>query len=131
MKRTILIASITFSFWVFQNVFASNYDMKGCDDGTIKGGQAAMSICSAEKYDQADAKMNKLYGQLLAKLETKQTKERLRTAQRAWIKYRDANCEFFGDIYGGAPVWRSAEDLNCRVEMTTIRTKELRKYLDN
>lgn len=33
---------------------ASNYDMKGCDDRSMKGGQAAMNICSGEKYNQAE-----------------------------------------------------------------------------
>ena len=97
--------------------------------------------CARRKLDIADKKLNSIYKALLAKLpevagteggETgRYLKKGLIEAQRAWIKYRDANCEFFGDIYGGAPVWRSAENLNCRVAMTEARTKELQKYFDD
>lgn len=97
--------------------------------------------CAGKKFEIADKKLNSIYKVLLAKLpevdgteggETgKYPKRGLIEAQKAWIKYRDANCDFYGDIYGGAPVWRSAESLNCRVTMTEIRTKELQKYLDD
>ena len=96
--------------------------------------------CAAKKMEIADKELNTIYKALLAKLreidgveggETgRYPKKGLIDAQRAWIKYRDANCDFYGDIYGGAPAWRSAESLNCRTEMTEGRTKELQKYFE-
>lgn len=95
--------------------------------------------CAQKKMNIADKKLNAVYKVLLLKLpevegtvggETgRYPKHGLIAAQRAWIKYRDANCEFFGDMYGEAPVWRLAENLNCQVKMTESRTKELQKYL--
>jgi uncharacterized protein YecT (DUF1311 family) len=102
---------------------------------------AGQQECAHNKMVIADKELNAIYKALLAKLlevdgveggETgRYPKRGLIEAQKAWIKYRDTNCAFYGDIYGGAPVWRSVEDLYCRTEMTTTRTKELRKFLDN
>jgi uncharacterized protein YecT (DUF1311 family) len=125
-----MISAIIFSLCVIQNAFASNYDMKGCDGGTIKDGQAAMNICSGNKYNKADAKMNKQYKQLLTQLKTKESKERLKAAQRAWLKYRDADCLY----YNGAPEDGGSSyiqlDTMCKYRHTRQRIEELERFLN-
>src|ERR1051325_10300422 len=55
-----------------------------------------MKQCSGTKYKQADAELNKVYQQLLSKLDDEGHKASLKAAQLAWLKYRDTNCDFEG-----------------------------------
>jgi len=97
--------------------------------------------CAQKKIEIADKKLNVIYKSLLAKLPEiegveggeagKYPKKGLIDAQIAWIKFRDKNCEFVGDVSGGAPLWRRAYDGFCRAEMTETRAKELQKYFDD
>lgn len=49
----------------------------------------------------------------------------LRDAQRAWIAWRDAECTFQHDRYGGGSM-RTIAAANCRMSMTAQRALELR-----
>src|SRR5262245_38763610 len=62
--------------------------------------QAEMTICWGNQYKAADAKLNQVYRQFTAKLDDEE-KTQLKTAQTAWLKYRDTNCEFVADQYKG------------------------------
>ena len=55
-----------------------------------------MKECAAKKYKQADDELNKTYRQLMSKLDDAGHQESLKTAQQAWLKYRDSNCDFVG-----------------------------------
>jgi uncharacterized protein YecT (DUF1311 family) len=50
---------------------------------------------------------------------------RLKTAQRLWIQYRDANCEAEREMYSGGSA-ASMVRLACLEAMTRHRTEELR-----
>lgn len=85
--------------------------------------------CSLKKLAEADADLNKTYRELMAKLGDKKSELKLRTAQQAWIKYRDANCDFVMELSGGGSA--STFEFNfCLVDMTAARTKELRETLN-
>jgi uncharacterized protein YecT (DUF1311 family) len=85
--------------------------------------------CSLKKLAEADADLNKSYRELMAKLGDKKSELKLRTAQQAWIKYRDANCDFVMELSGGGSA--STFEYNfCLVDVTTDRTKELRETLN-
>lgn len=140
LSLMILLFSISFAA---NNIVVNNQPKQeqkyGLEDDPCKSTSGlGQQECAKRKLDIADKKLNSIYKALLAKLpevdgrgETERyPKKGLIGAQRKWINYRDANCEFFGDIYGGAPVWRYAENLNCCVAMTEVRTKELQKYFD-
>jgi uncharacterized protein YecT (DUF1311 family) len=96
-------------------------------------------LCAQKKFDVADRKLNVTYKSLITKLpevegveggETEtHPRKRLINAQRAWMKFRDANCEFVGEINGGAPIWRQAYESYCRAEITETRAKELQNIL--
>jgi uncharacterized protein YecT (DUF1311 family) len=51
--------------------------------------QAEMNEQAAKDFDAADAAMNKAYKQLMNKLD-KDAQAKLKSAQRAWLSFRDA-----------------------------------------
>src|SRR5713101_2138084 len=91
---------------------------------------AEMRDCVGREYKQADDELNRVYRKLMAKIGNDEgRKTALKTAQQAWIKYRDANCEFASYLNRGGtiePVIR----YNCMTSMTVSRTKELREYVE-
>ncbi len=53
-------------------------------------------------------------------------KKALKDAQRAWIKYRDANCHFYDDSDGGS---MGAITVNeCFMSATASRAKEFESF---
>jgi uncharacterized protein YecT (DUF1311 family) len=55
--------------------------------------QTSMNICADRDFKAADKKLNETYRALSAKT-SKAGREKLQKAQRAWITWRDAQCEF-------------------------------------
>jgi uncharacterized protein YecT (DUF1311 family) len=87
----------------------------------------AMRACYARAAATADAELNRVYRTLVGTLGAGR-RAKLLTAQRAWLKYRDAHCAFMAsESEGGTlePVQRAA----CAVETTRARTRELRGAL--
>jgi uncharacterized protein YecT (DUF1311 family) len=83
-----------------------------------------MRVCNGNELDYQDGLLNRYYKQAMRRL-SKNEKRKLRNAQRAWIKYRDAKCESEGKSMRGG----TGEFLligGCLVETTTQRAKELR-----
>lgn len=91
---------------------------------------AEMRDCAGREYKQADDELNRVYRQLVARIGNDEgRKTALKTAQQAWIKYRDANCDFASYLNRGGtiePVIR----FNCMTAMTESRMKDLREYLE-
>ena len=73
------------------------------------------------EMDAADAELNTAYQKALAAMPDPVTKENLRTSQRAWITYRDAEVAFYIGLGTGR---RGME--NTATELTQERTKRLR-----
>ena len=89
--------------------------------------QAEMNQCAGREYKTADAELNQVYRQLITKLD-EQEKAQLKEAQTAWLKYRDANCEFVADQYRGGTIRPMIHGL-CLAEMTRNRTSEIRSQI--
>jgi uncharacterized protein YecT (DUF1311 family) len=89
--------------------------------------QAEMNICAGKEYKAADATLNRVYQQLVAMLDA-EAKAQLKEAQTAWIKYRDANCDFVGDQYKGGSIRPLIYGL-CLADVTRNRTAELRTQI--
>ena len=89
---------------------------------------AEMRDCAGQEYQKADAALNKSYRELMAKLDDEGQKSVLKTAQQAWIKYRDANCEFAAYQNRGGTIYPVVYT-GCLTSMTTARTKELQQTL--
>lgn len=90
--------------------------------------QAEMNACAGIANQNADRKLNQIYQQLLPKLSTTR-KQKLITAQRAWIRFRDTSCDFErSEVTGGSmePMVYS----NCLASVTQQRIKDLETYLE-
>jgi len=86
---------------------------------------AEMRDCAGKEYKQADAELNKVYKQLMSKLEDEGFQAALKSAQQAWIKYRDTNCEYESYLNRGGTMY-SVVYTGCLTRMTKQRTAELR-----
>jgi uncharacterized protein YecT (DUF1311 family) len=87
-----------------------------------------MKQCAAKQYRQADDELNKVYRQLMSKLDDEGHKTALKTAQQAWLKYRDTNCDFESYLNRGGSIY-SVVVTSCMTSMTTARTKEMKEEI--
>jgi len=79
--------------------------------------------------DRANAEIDKVYKQLMGKLDADQQKS-LKEAQRAWIKWRDAEADTIarlGGAIGGSAM--RVDYANAQVKLIKERTEVLRGYL--
>jgi len=88
----------------------------GCDGSTYE-----MVECLKGKTAQWDKRLNAAYKSALDAAQGKQ-REQLRTAQRLWLQYRDANCLYYG--LGEGTIAR-IEAGDCMLRMTKSRALEL------
>ena len=92
-----------------------------CMDAS-EGVTVDMLNCIDAEIVLQDARLNSEYRRTLAAL-TEGQQARLRTAQRLWVQYRDANCRFLADPDGGTLA--TVMSVDCRRQMTTERASEL------
>lgn len=86
--------------------------------------QSELNACTAQAYQTADKALNNVYRSYRANL-GKETQAGLRKAQRAWIAFRDAECEFQASaVEGGSaqPMVRNG----CLAALTRERTEVLK-----
>ncbi|MEN5035947.1 lysozyme inhibitor LprI family protein [Pseudomonas sp. TWI929] len=86
----------------------------------------AMSDCIGTETHVQDQRLNRVYKQLMAKLDTGQQKS-LRDVQRKWLAYRDGNCQFHVQASGGTMA--QLEGGSCLMDMTRDRAAELERVL--
>ncbi|MBD2682147.1 MULTISPECIES: lysozyme inhibitor LprI family protein [Nostoc] len=89
--------------------------------------QVEINQCSNLSYQNADKKLNAAYQKLVPKLD-RTRKQKLIAAQQAWIKFRDASCEFERSEYEGGTIAPSIY-LGCLENLTKERTQQLQEYL--
>lgn len=86
---------------------------------------ADMRACEASRYATAQRELNAAYEGMMTHLNSGQ-KEKLRLAQRAWLRFRDSNADFQASLVQGgtlAPLVR----ISVLTDMTKARTLELNK----
>lgn len=105
--------------------------------------QVEMSSCAGLDYEQADSDLNALWPKVVAAAKANDeyigdmardrgvptTFEALRAAQRAWIKFRDAQCEYEAyEVFGGTaqPMVGSL----CLAQLTRERIDVLSRALE-
>jgi uncharacterized protein YecT (DUF1311 family) len=86
------------------------------------GVTAEMINCMLAETIRQDARLNENYKKLLSKVATDR-KTALIEAQRAWIRFRDANCGFYANPEGGSAARMAANE--CILNATADRAKEL------
>ena len=87
--------------------------------------QQGMNICAGEAYQRADEALNAEWRKLQAHYgDDADAKALLLEGQRAWLTYRDAQCEMLAyDVRGGS-IWPLVNS-GCLAELTRRRTREL------
>jgi len=133
-KKTHTMKTLTFLCAVIGIVIASfsahaaepavSKQYSACMD---KSGGVTMGMieCITAENQRQDVRLNKAYKVLMADL-TPARKTQLLEAQRAWIKFRDANCSFYLDPDGGTMARVSAND--CVMTTTASRAVELEQF---
>ena len=106
------------------SVFGQGQKPEPCADAQS---QAEMNICWGKEYKAADARLNQVYQQFVSKLDEEE-KAQLKNAQLAWLKYRDANCDFVADQYKGGTM-RPMIAAICLADVTNNRTSELKAQM--
>lgn len=95
--------------------------------------------CVRKAYDRADAELNAVWKQAMATVaradymapkDRKAWKETLLASQRAWVQFKEKDCEAVGyDWWGGSGASNAV--VFCWLDHTTARTKDLKeRYLD-
>jgi uncharacterized protein YecT (DUF1311 family) len=86
-----------------------------------------MLECNGAEFDRQDARLNDNYKKLMSQ-QSRDQKKALLGAQRAWIKFRKANCDFYYDPKGGSAARLGGS--SCWLTMTAARATELKTLLD-
>jgi uncharacterized protein YecT (DUF1311 family) len=90
--------------------------------------QREMNECLASAYRDADEELNVFYSTLRKKFDS-EALVKLQDAQRAWIKYRDTNCEAESALYEGGSI-QPAVRAACLERATRARIAELHLIYD-
>jgi uncharacterized protein YecT (DUF1311 family) len=89
--------------------------------------QIEMNDCAAKQFRAADQKLNKLYAELSAKLDPERL-AKLKEAERAWIKFRDADCDFQSSLYKGGSIYPMIYN-GCLTDNINNRLNQLEQML--
>lgn len=124
------VVGILVGIFVFAGASAAD-DVK-CPDAIT---QSQMNACALEEYERADRELNETYAALLRKESADATFVRkLRAAQRAWIRFRDAEIEatFACNEPNPAICWGSVlpTSINMyKAQLTRERTARLQRLM--
>lgn len=124
MNRTaLLLAALTFSL-VLSAAARAQEDVD-CSDpqNTVE-----MRYCASQDFDAADQQLNSLYKQLTRRLEPEPLAI-LKSSQRAWVAFRDSECEFQAYWTKGGSISPQLE-IQCMAALTQARVKQLEAYVN-
>jgi len=121
---------IVFLFVLLSNAAFAEKQNPSFDACIDKAGGVTVNMlnCIDAETQKQDKKLNTVYQNLMKSL-TNKRKEVLKKTQQIWIKYRDANCDFYHDPDGGTMA--SILGANCVMDMTTQRAKELEDFFNS
>lgn len=104
------------------SAFADDAEKKECGSSTYE-----IVECQKAELAQLDKRLNVAYQRALKEAQSDKQRDQLRKAQRLWIQYRDANCEYYelyegtiARIYGGV----------CMLDLTRTRAEELERAIE-
>jgi uncharacterized protein YecT (DUF1311 family) len=125
MKLSALIVVVALCFLFTPTGAAQKGNQDPCANAATT---VEMSDCMGKEYQKVDAELNRVYKQLMATLDNDGEKAALKTAQQAWLKYRDLHCEFESYENKGGTIYPIVYT-GCLSAVTSTRTKELRETL--
>lgn len=80
---------------------------------------------------EADEKMNATYQKLLSEFKDETKRQLTINAQRAWLKYADAQCAAILSKFIGATFTMAEMEYSCRTEQINKRINELESYCES
>ncbi|WP_085728470.1 lysozyme inhibitor LprI family protein [Pseudomonas sp. R37(2017)] len=91
--------------------------------------QATMNQCASLQQATADKELNALYQQITSRLKgNPDGKKLLVGAQRSWVAFRDAECQFSASGVEGGSVYPLIYS-NCVTQLTKARVETFKTYL--
>ncbi len=98
-----------------------------CDKSSSS--QADLNECYGKAYKKADSELNAIYKQINERLKDRPaTAKLLVAAQKAWIAFRDAECNFSTSASAEGSIYPMTQAI-CLEGLTTRRIDELKNYL--
>lgn len=91
--------------------------------------QQEMNRCAGDEYRKADAELNKVYQQTMAKL-TPEHKPKLKAAQLVWIQFRDAHCDCEAFTFDGGSM-QPLIKFTCLESETQHRIQQLKSLAED
>jgi uncharacterized protein YecT (DUF1311 family) len=95
-----------------------------------------MNTCAGAEFETADTELNRVYKAAIAAIpamatgeppfDTASWEEALRASQRAWVAFRDAECEEHLAKFWTGGTGATVDIISCKTEKTEQRTKELK-----
>ena len=89
--------------------------------------QPDLNRCAARARDRADAELNKVYRQLMNNTSGTE-RGKLRAAQLAWLKFRDAQCDYESVGNKGGSIYPMVFSF-CLAGVTKARVEQLQEIL--
>ena len=100
------------------------------DDCANANTQLAMNQCASEAYATSDKELNTVYAQIKRRLNGNAPASRkLVVAQKAWIVFRDSECDFSASGVEGGSIY-SMIVIDCQTALTNKRIDDLKTYLN-
>ena len=96
-----------------------------------------MNACADKEFTAADAELNRTYQSALksipemateAPYDAKGWEAALRASQRAWVAFRDAECNNHVAMFWSGGTGATAEIIGCMTDKTKARTKDCLLY---
>ena len=130
MKRFILTLFVFICVPAFGQ-YAIDTELEACHNDKNNQTTLGMVECERIALEAWDKVLNRHY-RTLSDLLDKEGKDRLRSSQRKWIEYRDAEINFSNGIYygQGGTMWNIAAAAR-RADITRTRALELQAYIDD
>jgi uncharacterized protein YecT (DUF1311 family) len=91
--------------------------------------QNSMNLCAHHEFRTADAELNRLYKELMERFKGLPSGERLKVAQRAWLRFVDADCLYQSGPPGDGGSSYNMEIAFCRAGHMRERIKALASYV--
>jgi uncharacterized protein YecT (DUF1311 family) len=120
--KAILIAA---ALMLLAGTAARAADKINCSSQNLN--QFDLDQCAGQDFRASDAKLNALYKSMMAKYDAP-NQAKLKTAERAWLTYRDAECDYETNGSAGGTI-NPMMDTICRTTKTDARIKELTAQL--
>lgn len=121
MKKTLLTSALL--------VLLQAGPALAADDCNDAQDNASLKQCVHDAYASSDAELNKQFSQIKNRLEDNaDAAKQLVSAQRAWIAYRDAECDFASSGVEGGSI-HSVIATQCRDSLTQKRIVDFNGYL--